>query len=211
MTLKAELAQGLQVMGITTTCEIRSKLLAYLALIQKWNRVYNLTSVRDPAGMLTHHVLDSVAVAPHVHGSTVLDVGSGAGLPGIPIALVLPQMQVTLLDSNQKKSTFQQQAVIELGLNNVEVVNARTQSWDTRRVFDTLLSRAYAEIADFVAAAARLCAPGGVLAAMKGAYPTAELERIPAGYAVEQVIPLAIPGLAAARHLVMVKRVASPT
>jgi 16S rRNA (guanine527-N7)-methyltransferase len=211
VTLEAGLAQGLQVLGITTTCEIRSKLLAYLALIQKWNRVYNLTSVRDPAGMLTHHVLDSVAVAPHIHGRTVLDVGSGAGLPGIPIALVLPQMQVTLLDSNQKKSTFQQQAVIELGLNNVEVMNARTQSWDTRRVFDTLLSRAYAEIADFVAAAARLCAPGGVLAAMKGAYPTAELERIPAGYAVEQVIPLAIPGLAAARHLVLVKRVASPT
>lgn len=211
MTLKAELAQGLQVLGITTTCEIRSKLLAYLALIQKWNRVYNLTSVRDPAGMLTHHVLDSVAVAPHVHGRTVLDVGSGAGLPGIPIALVLPQMQVTLLDSNQKKSTFLRQAVIELGLNNVEVVNARTQSWDTRRVFDTLLSRAYAEIADFVAAAARLCAPGGVLAAMKGAYPTAELECVPAGYAVEQVIPLAIPGLAAARHLVLVKRVASRT
>lgn len=209
MTLKAELALGLRTLGITTTSEVRRKLLAYLALIEKWNRVYNLTSVREPASMLTHHVLDSVAIAPHVHGRTILDVGSGAGLPGIPIALVLPQTQVTLLDSNQKKSTFQQQAVIELGLNNVEVVNARVESWDTRRVFDTILSRAYAEIADFVAAAARLCAPGGMLAAMKGAYPSEELERIPAGYVIAQVIPLTIPGLAAARHLVLMKRVAS--
>jgi 16S rRNA (guanine527-N7)-methyltransferase len=209
VTLETELAQGLQTLGITTTYEVRRKLLDYLALIDKWNHVYNLTGVREPAKMLTHHVLDSVAIAPHLDRYTILDVGSGAGLPGIPVALVRPQMQVTLLDSAQKKSTFQQQAVIELGLNNVEVVNARLESWDTGRVFDTVVSRAYAEIAGFVAAAARLCASGGMLAAMKGAYPSDELAHIPADYAVARVIQLEVPGLAAERHLVLIKPVAS--
>ena len=205
MTLEAGLAHGLAALAVPRNADVEHKLLDYLALIQKWNRVYNLTAVREPEKMLTHHVLDSVAVAPHLVGRTVLDVGSGAGLPGIPLAIVLPHAQVTLLDSNQKKSAFQQQAVIELALNNVDVVHARVESWDTPRAFDTVVSRAFADIAELVSAAGRLCAPGGVLAAMKGAYPKEELAQVPASYSVQRVIPLNVPGLGAERHLVLMQ------
>lgn len=205
MTLEAGLADGLEALQVPLPVDAAQKLLEYVALIEKWNRVYNLTAVREPEQMLTHHVLDSVAVAPHLVGSTLLDVGSGAGLPGIPLAIVLPHTQVTLLDSNQKKSAFQRQAVIELRLNNVEVSNARVESWDTPRTFDTVISRAFASIAEFVSAAGRLCAPGGVLAAMKGAYPKDELTAVPAGFCVQRVVPLSVPGLDAERSLVLMR------
>lgn len=209
MTLHSQLAWGLEALGIAAGCEMKQKLLAYVALLQKWNRVYNLTAVREPIKMLTHHVLDSIAIVPHLQGRTLLDVGSGAGLPGIPVACVLPQSQVVLLDSNQKKSSFQQQAVIELGLTNVEVVNARIELWETTRVFDTVVSRALADITEFVRAAARLCAADGMLAAMKGADPAQELAHLPDNLAVTRVVPLHVPGLSAERHLVLIRPAAA--
>jgi 16S rRNA (guanine527-N7)-methyltransferase len=200
MIPEAELVEGLDALQLPFASHAE-KLLEFVALISKWNRVYNLTAVREPAKMLTHHVLDSVAVAPHIGEASLLDIGSGAGLPGIPLAIVTPQRHVTLLDSNQKKSAFQRQAVIELGLDNVEVVNARVEDWHAPRTFGVVISRAFSELAQFVSLAARFCAPGGVLAAMKGAYPGDELEL--AGVSDAQVIALDVPGVDAQRHLVL--------
>jgi 16S rRNA (guanine527-N7)-methyltransferase len=202
----AGLASGLTALGLSASGGLEQKLLDYVALIAKWNRVYNLTAVRDPAEMIGVHMLDSLAVLPHLDGRTVLDVGSGAGLPGIPLAIARPELEVTLLDSNQKKTSFQQQAAIELGLTNVRAVNARVESWETQARFDVVISRAFAEIADFVSAAGRLCADGGVLAAMKGVYPHEELERMPSAYRTQAVEALAVPGVQAERHLVLIER-----
>ena len=205
MILEDELASGLDALRLPVSGELERKLLDYVALIAKWNRVYNLTAVREPEKMLSLHVLDSLAVAPHLTGRTLLDVGSGAGLPGIPLAIARPDLDVTMLDSNRKKTTFQQQAIIELDLANAHAVNARVESWDAGPQFDVVISRAFSELADFVAGAGRLCARGGVLAAMKGVYPLEELARIPAGYAVADVVKIAVPGVVAERHLVLIR------
>jgi 16S rRNA (guanine527-N7)-methyltransferase len=176
----------------------------YLDLLEKWNRVYNLTAIRERGRMVTHHLLDSLAVVPHLRGPRVLDVGSGAGLPGIPIAIAQPMLRITLLESNHKKSAFLTQAVGELGLSNVTVVAARVESWRTDERFDTIVSRAFAELGEFAALAVRLLAPEGVLAAMKGVHPFEEIERLPQGYRVREVVRLLVPGLDAERHLVLV-------
>jgi 16S rRNA (guanine527-N7)-methyltransferase len=207
MTLEAELARGLDALQLPLVDAIQHKLLDYVALVQKWNRVYNLTAVRDPERMLTHHVLDSLAVVPHLAGSRIVDVGSGAGLPGIPIAVALPQSRVTLLESNHKKSTFLNQAAIELGLKNIHVENSRAEAWRPQSFFDVVISRAFSELGEFIAAAAHLRAPDGVLMAMKGVYPYDELNQIPDGYRVQGVTPLSVPGLAAERHLVRIEAV----
>lgn len=177
----------------------------YLDLLEKWNRVYNLTAIRDRARMVTHHLLDSLSILPHVRGSNVLDVGSGAGLPGIPIAIARPALRVTLLEANQKKSAFLTQAVGELHLANVTVVTERVESWHTLARFDAIVSRAFADLGEFVAAAGRLLAPQGVIAAMKGVHPYEEIERLPQGFRVREVVRLAVPGLDAERHLVLVE------
>jgi 16S rRNA (guanine527-N7)-methyltransferase len=176
----------------------------YLDLLEKWNRVYNLTAIRERGRMVTHHVLDSLSILPYVRGPNVLDVGSGAGLPGIPIAIARPALRVTLLEANQKKSAFLTQAVGELRLANVTVVTERVESWRTEARFDTIVSRAFAELGEFVAAAGRLLTPDGVIAAMKGVHPFEEIARLPAGYRVLEVVRLAVPGLDAERHLVRV-------
>jgi len=157
--------------------------------------------------MLTHHVLDSLAVVPHLGGGRILDVGSGAGLPGIPIAAALPKSQVILLESSHKKSTFLNQAAIELGLKNVNVENTRAEAWRPNDLFDIVISRAFSDLGEFIAVAAHLCAPEGVLVAMKGVYPYDELNQIPDGYRVHGVTPLVVPGLAAERHLVRIEAV----
>ena len=198
------LAQGLAALGVAASAE--RTLLDYVALIAKWNKVYNLTAVRDPAEMIGLHVLDSLAVLPHLEGATLLDVGSGAGLPGIPLAIARPDLDVTLLDSNTKKTSFQQQAAIELGLKNVRAVNARVETWETERRFDVVISRAFADTADFVSNAGHLVASGGVLAAMKGVYPHEELARMPTAYNVRSVVPLSVRGVDAERHLVLIGR-----
>jgi len=175
----------------------------YLDLLEKWNRVYNLTAIRERSRMVTHHLLDSLAVLPHLRGPRVLDVGSGAGLPGIPIAVASPALKVSLLESNHKKSAFLTQAVAELRLANVQVVTERVESWQTEARFDTIVSRAFAELGEFASLADRLLAPDGVIAAMKGVHPFEEIERLPTGFRVREVVRLRVPGLDGERHLVL--------
>jgi 16S rRNA (guanine527-N7)-methyltransferase len=206
MSAALTLQEGVARLGLALPAAASDKLLAYLALVQKWNKVYNLTAVRDTAQMLTHHLLDSLAVVPHVAlADTILDVGSGAGLPGIPLALALPRARVTLLDSNHKKTAFLNQAVIELQLGNVEVVCERVEKYQLKQVFSVVISRAFSDIPAFVAAAGRLVAPGGVLLAMKGACPADEIARLHGGFRLSSVTPLAVPGLDAQRHLVFLQ------
>jgi len=173
-------------------------------LLVKWNAAYTLTAVRDPGEMVTRHLLDSLAVAPHLHGRRVLDIGTGPGLPGIPLAIARPALSFTLLDANAKKTRFVTQVVGELALNNVEVVQARVENYRPAEKFDTLVSRAFASIADMLDGARHLCAPEGRFLAMKGTYPEEELAAIPHGFASE-VLALQVPGLAAQRHLVILR------
>lgn len=198
-----ELGRASAALGLALADTQVATLERYLDLLEKWNRVYNLTAIRERSRMVTHHLLDSLAVLPHVRGPRVLDVGSGAGLPGIPLAVAGPALHVTLLESNHKKSAFLTQAVAELQLANVQVVAERVESWQTETRFDTIVSRAFAELGEFATLAGRLLAPQGVLAAMKGVHPFEEIERLPQGYRVQQVLRLRVPGLDAERHLVL--------
>jgi 16S rRNA (guanine527-N7)-methyltransferase len=185
----------------------RNKLGAYLRLLAKWNRTYNLTAIRDPEQMVTHHVLDALSVLPHLPGRAglrVLDVGSGPGVPGIPLSLARPDAQFVLIDSSQKKTAFLRQAVIELGLANVDVVHERSEDYASATLFDIVISRAFADLADFAAAAGRHLAPEGRLYAMKGEPPVDEIARLPASYRVVATPALKVPGLDAARHLVII-------
>lgn len=198
------LAEGLQQMGLRLPAEVQARMLAYIALLARWNRAYNLTAVRDPAQMVTRHLLDSLAVLPYIKGTRVLDVGTGPGLPGIPLALALPEWRFVLLDSNRKKTRFLIQVVADLGLKNVTVETCRVEDYRPAKLFDTVISRAFSELSEMLAAAGRLCNPGGVIAAMKGEYPLAELAVLPEGFAVAGVYPLRVPGLEATRHVVCV-------
>ena len=178
----------------------------YLQLLQRWNKVFNLTAVRDPAEMQSLHIADSISVAPYLHGATCLDVGSGAGLPGIPLAILQPERQFTLLDTNGKKTRFIQQAVLELGLPNVQVVQTRVESWQPAASFDAIISRAFASLHDFVTFTGKHVAENGILYAMKGRYPASELAELPAGWCVTAQHPLHVPGLDAERHLLEIQR-----
>lgn len=205
MSLAVRLARGLAELGLEVSGQSQQKLLEYLVLIQKWNKVYNLTAVREPQKMLAHHLLDSLAVAPHVSARTILDVGAGAGLPGIPLAVALPDKAVTLLESSHKKCAFLKQASIDLALGNIEVACTRLETWQPGRTYELVISRAFAELEHFVAAAGRFCAETGALAAMKGVYPAEEIARLPAGYRVQAVHNLRVPGVSGERHLVLVQ------
>lgn len=156
--------------------------------------------------MISAHLLDCLAVTPHIGGARILDVGSGAGLPGIPLAVVKPELQVTLLDSNHKKAAFLKQAVAELQLKNASVACERVETWRPAEKFDCIISRALGELAEFVALAKHLLAPAGVFAAMKGVHPFEEIERLPPGFRVKHVLPLSVPGLDAERCLVLIER-----
>ncbi len=209
MNLARQLANGITSLGFSLPAETQLQLLEYLALISKWNRVHNLTAVRAPDTMLIRHLLDSLAVLPYIAGPHIADVGSGAGLPGIPLALAHPDWHVVLLESNKKKAAFLQQARIELKLKNVEVVAERVENFFPTVGFDTIISRAFSDLADFVRLAGHLCVEGsgnGKLLAMKGVYPHEELAQVPAEFIVEKVVSVAVPGLEAERHLVMIKR-----
>jgi 16S rRNA (guanine527-N7)-methyltransferase len=199
----AALRRGLDELALALAPDAQDRLLAYLALLAKWNKTYNLTAIREPQQMISHHVLDSLAVLPHLPAGTLADVGSGAGLPGIPIAIAEPARSVTLNDASQKKGAFLQQAVIELQLANAQVHVGRAQAWRPAQPFGCVITRAFAEIADFVVACRHLLAPGGVLAAMKGAHPDRELQRVPAGVDCRDVRRLRVPLLDAERHLVL--------
>ena len=203
MSLAEKLAQGCAELGLRVSGNTQCKLLDYLALIAKWNRVHNLTAVRESAKMVSNHLLDCLAVVPHLEAYTVLDVGSGAGLPGIPLALMWPQSSVTLLDSNHKKAAFLRQAVIELELRNADVVCERVEAWQPQREFDLVISRAFSDLPEFLNLAGRLCAAHGTVAAMKGIYPYEELAQLPRESKLRSVVPVKVPGLRAERHLIL--------
>lgn len=205
MSLEEKLAGGLEEMGLDLGLVTQSSLLNYIVLMQKWNQVYNLTAVRDPEKMVTQHLLDSLAVLPHIVGRRIIDVGTGPGLPGIPLALANPALEVTLLDSSHKKTSFLRQARLELGLNNTTVVCERVEAWRPEEKYDVVISRAFSDLAEFAGLASHLCSDMGLMLAMKGVYPHEELMRLPATVALQGVEPLKVPGLAAERHLVLLR------
>jgi 16S rRNA (guanine527-N7)-methyltransferase len=200
---------GLGALAVDLPVGTTGKLRAFAALLEKWNRTYNLTALRDADSVVSHHLLDSLAVLPYLACESLVDVGSGGGLPGIPLALARPEWRIALVEANHKKASFLTQAKIELALHNVIVVRERVEHWKPAHRFDCAISRAFAELARFVGACAHVVAPGGTFAAMKGVYPFEELGELPAGFAVERVIPLDVPGIAGARHLVLIRRPAS--
>lgn len=199
-------------MGVALDEAAVDKLLAYQALMVKWNRTYNLTAIRDPEEMLVQHLLDSLVVAPllPMHGKsgplTLADVGSGGGLPGIPLAIARPEIEVTLIETSSKKSAFQQQVKIELGLSNVSIYSGRVEAYEPKNSFDLVISRAFAEIKDFVNWSGDLAKPEGRLYAMKGVYPQAEIATLPAGWKLLESQPLLVSGLDAQRHLLTLVR-----
>jgi len=204
MSPDQQLIRGLEVLDLTLAPSRVEKLLAYLALLAKWNKVYNLTAVRDESRMVSHHLLDSLAVLPHIGATRMLDVGSGGGLPGIPLAIARPEMHVALLDSNRKKAAFLKQAAIELELANVDVTSERVEKFQAAERYDLIISRAFADLGEFVSAARHLLVPDGLFVAMKGLFPHEEIGHLPAGFKVEMVVPLTVPGVDAQRHLVIV-------
>jgi len=210
MNQEEELQKGIDQLGIMLRTDTQSKLLDYLALLHKWNKVYNLTAVRDPQQMVSNHLLDSLAVVPYLWHGRWLDVGCGAGLPGLVLAVVRPDWQFTLLDSNSKKTSFVQQAVIELGLHNVSVKCERVEKWQSAEKYDGIISRAYTDLVDFLRSTQHLIAPHGRWAAMKGVAER-ELDGIPDDYRIERIIPLHVPGLHAARSLVIAARKGNET
>lgn len=209
MTLASQLRQGCADLGIALPDSAISAMLEYLRLLEKWNRTYNLTAVEAPSAMVTRHLLDSLSVAPYLHGKRVLDIGTGGGLPGIPLALACPDHEFVLLDSKRKKTRFVNQVVIELGLKNVTVIHARAGAYLPQVLFDTLISRAFASLREMVEQAGHLCASGGVMLAMKGVYPVEEIQALPPGFRIKEIVPLQVPGLEGQRHLVAMTRVVS--
>jgi len=199
------LEQALKHLNIDLLPAQIEQLLAYHQLLLKWNRAYNLTAVRDPLEMISRHLVDSLSILPWVGSGRLLDVGSGPGLPGIPLAICRPDLNVTTLDSNGKKTRFQQQVRIELGLQNLTVINGRVEQVDTDP-FDMIVSRAFASIADMLTLSGHLATETGVFLAMKGQYPEAELEQIPTGFALQQVHRLNLPDTDGERHLLILGR-----
>ncbi|NUT62702.1 16S rRNA (guanine(527)-N(7))-methyltransferase RsmG [Herbaspirillum sp. C9C3] len=205
------LKEGAQAMGLTLSDAQIDKLMAYQALLAKWNKVYNLTALRDPAQMVTHHLLDSLSAMSAFAGARrVLDVGAGGGLPGIVLAIwaaeAQPQMQITLVDTVSKKTAFLNQVKAQLHLSNVTVLHARVEQLPVEQQYDVITSRAFAELKDFVTWSNHLLQQGGQYIALKGVLPQEEIDRLPAGWTVRQVQPLQVPGLDAERHLIFMER-----
>ncbi len=186
---------------LSLSAAVQDKIIQYIKLLGKWNQAYNLTAVRDPIEMMTRHIADSLAVASYLTGKTIIDVGSGAGLPGIPLALVFPERKVVLLDSNGKKTRFLIQVKAELGLDNVEVVQSRAEDYQPEQCFDCIIARAFTQIGDMITKTRHLACKNGQIWAMKGVYPEDELKKVAEPY---QVYPLQVPGLAEQRHLVCI-------
>jgi 16S rRNA (guanine527-N7)-methyltransferase len=193
-------------MSLEIGMEDQARLLDYLVLLGKWNKTYNLTAIHEPERMLTHHLLDSLAVLPYITADRLLDVGSGAGLPGIPLGIVRHDLQVTLIDASHKKCAFMQQAVIELRLNNVTVVHGRVEDLNPEAKYPQIISRAFSELNEFIRVSAAILAPGGEWLAMKGLYPNEEIAQLK-GARLKQDVKLHVPGLEAERHLIILESV----
>jgi len=203
--LQDDLSRGLTALGLEADA-LSPPLLAYLALLDRWNRTYNLTAIRDPREMVTRHLLDSLAMHPFVENEALADLGTGPGLPGIPLAIAKPQLQVTLVESNGKKARFLREAVRTLGLANARVAESRAEALHEPGAYDAITARALDTLAGIVEVGGHLLKPGGKLLAMKGIRPDEEIAALPAGWRLVQVHPLAVPGLVGERHLVIVAR-----
>jgi len=196
------LVSGIASLNLNISDEKIDQLLGFIKLIEKWNKAYNLTAIRDREEMARLHILDSLAIAPHIEGKRVIDIGTGAGLPGIPLAICLPEIDFTLLDSNAKKTRFVQQVVLELKLKNVEVLHSRVEDYHPEKTYDAVLTRAFADLSDIVKLTAHLLAKNGVLLAMKGQNPDTELAEITAK---KSVISVSVPGTDVERCLVRIQ------
>lgn len=205
MSINNELQQGISQLKLDISADAQKKLLQYLELLVKWNKVYNLTAIRDQKQMVAYHLLDSLAVVPHLWGKRWLDVGCGGGLPGLVLAIVHPDWSFTLLDSNSKKTGFVKQAVIELELKNVQVLCSRVEDLNVEQKFDGIISRAFTELGDFLRITSHLLADQGAWVAMKGT-PDKELMGVPEDCTIESVVALNVPGLNAARSLVFARK-----
>ena len=204
-TLRPQLAAGLEALGLPAA--LAAPLLGYLALLARWNATYNLTAIRDPRDMVAKHLLDSLAMQPFVRGlRTLADLGTGPGLPGIPLAIATPALQVTLVESNGKKARFLREAARQLGLGNVQVAESRIEAFRPGTPFDAITARALATLPLILELGGHLPGPGGRLLAMKGVVPDEEIATLPAGWRLAAVHPLRVPGLDAERHLVEVAR-----
>lgn len=202
------LEEGIAGIGLTVSAEKIDMLLAYHELLIKWNKAYNLTAVRNPREMISRHLLDSLTIAPYLQGSHFIDVGAGAGLPGIVLAIVYPEKKFDLLDSNGKKTRFLFQAKTELNLDNVEIHHCRVEQHTTQQGYDGVLSRAFATLADMVSGSKQLLKKGGRFFAMKGVYPESELKELSAlekNYTVEDCHSIRVPGDTGERHLIVIR------
>ena len=182
------------------------QLMDYLQLLHKWNRAYNLTAVRDPLQMVDRHLLDSLSVGAFIESSHIIDVGTGPGLPGIPLSILYPQKSFALLDSNGKKTRFLQQVKMEQGLDNIQIYNGRVEAHHPQRLYDEVISRAFASVLDMLKWTHCICAEGGRFLAMKGVHPTEELQQLPAEYRLQDSHRLQVPGTDAERHLLVITK-----
>lgn len=201
--MEETLINGIRALNIPMSPAQVTLFLTYVRMMARWNQTYNLTAIRDPERMLTEHVLDSLAILPHLYDvKTILDVGTGAGLPGIPLAIARPDLHVVLLDSNNKKTAFVTQMKIELGLKQVEVESKRVERFHPKKPFDRIVTRAFSSLSEMVGLTRPLLAPDGLWLAMKGVYPQDEIDALPEDIRVTRVDPIIVPGLDAQRHLV---------
>ena len=200
--LAQQLDDGLKKLGLGLDAQACGRLLDYLALLQKWNKVYNLSAIRDPQEMLVKHIFDSLAVVPYIQAEHLIDVGTGGGLPGIPLAIVYPKMQVDLLDSNEKKTRFLVQVKAQLGLDNVQVLHCRVEEHQPQPGYDVVISRAFTALDNFVEITRHLLAENGVWWAMKSQNLPEEMKALPEWVAVDHILDLQVPGLDAKRALV---------
>jgi 16S rRNA (guanine527-N7)-methyltransferase len=204
--LKARLVAGAQELGIALDAVQAAALMRLLAELREWNTRFNLTAIREPVDMVDKHLLDSLSIQPHLHGRRIADIGTGAGFPGLPLAVVNPRRSFTLIEATGKKVQFLRHAIEALRIENVEIVQARAETWRPRAPFDCVIARALGKVADFIRVAGHLCARDGRMLAMKGREPTAEIEALPPGWRVRAVHELKVPGLAAARCVVELAR-----
>ena len=197
------LEDGLYALGLEEKLAGDERLMEFITELMNWNRIYNLTSVRKPTEIVTRHILDSLSILPHLKGDRILDIGTGAGLPGIPLAIACPEYEFVLLDSSSKKLRFIQQTLAILNLDNIVLEHARIEDYQPAALFDSVVCRAFSDLHDLCRHASRLCVPGGRLLAMKGVYPMTEIECLEDKSVIDEVVSLNVPGLDAERHVVL--------